>query len=122
MKPFVPSGPRAAVNQGAVGRLIVERLREFVRGDWRPPRWYTLTAFALAVVVLCATLLGCKTVTFRPDRERDAGIVVDRFGVAGKRKLEVKRESDGSRLWFHARNSTYRACQVGERWPDCTSA
>jgi hypothetical protein len=98
---------------------MIARLREFARGDWTPPRWYTLLSFVLAVVVLLCTVVGCKTVTVSPDPTRDAGVVVDRFGTAGKRKLEVERDSDGTRYWFHARTSTWRACTVSERWPEC---
>ena len=69
------------------------------------------------VVVLAVLLAGC-------DPDPTPGVVTDRraamaVGVPAYR-LAVRHASDGPEVVVQVNRTTYPACLVGARWPDCS--
>jgi hypothetical protein len=89
---------------------VMDRLREWLRGDWTPPSWYIALSGVAAAVSLIMSLVACNSpaagiVTEHPKPVLIGGVMYRHLRVDGK-KVNVDK-------------ATYDACPVGARWPDC---
>lgn len=95
------------------------RLREWLRGDWTPPAWYTALAAAGMAVTLLVSLVGCGNNFDSPP----TGKVVSRKAVLIKdvmyRSLRVTPDGGGPAEKVNVSRRVYDACPVGAAWPAC---
>jgi hypothetical protein len=88
---------------------MMSRLREWLRGDWTPPAWYTALSALAVAVSLVVSLAGCDRPASGTVTERKAVLI----GGVMYRHLRV----DGDKV--NVGKATYDACPVGAAWPDC---
>lgn len=76
-----------------------------------------VTRLGAAALALCVLLTGCNYTKPGPGEVTGKKIAVVN---AVKYWHLFVRQDDGTRRDYLAKRSQYAACQVGERWPDCT--
>lgn len=94
----------------------VSGLREWLRGDWTPPAWYTALSAVAVAVSMVVSLVGCKGVGNNFDSP-SSGPVTERQAVLIGGVMYRHLRIDGDKVIVS--KAVYDACPVGARWPDC---